>query len=149
MKKWLGYLFALIASLGLQPSAVAQTQPTSPPELLLVYWSSVDCPFCKFWESESSGMQSSLKNSEEFKKLAYRVVKNKSIQDPYVEEDFPTDIRWIKERINRGEEKPLGKPGWGFYVDRVRIAKFYGTKNWYEKNLPEIKRLVAKYSGNQ
>ncbi|MBK5963108.1 hypothetical protein CCR95_03125 [Thiocystis minor] len=147
MKKWLGYIFVLIAALGLPSSLVAQTQGSSTPELLLVYWSAMDCPYCKHWESEASGMESSLKNSEEFKKLTYRVVKNKSLTDPYVEEDFPPDIRWIKERIDRGEEKPLGKPGWGFYVDRVRIAKFYGTKKWYEKNLPEIKRLVAKYSG--
>jgi hypothetical protein len=117
------------------------------PELLLVYWSSEDCRWCTWWESSMSGMERRLRESEEFKKITYRVVKNKRLADPYAREDFPQDIWWIFERVQRGEEKRTGRPGWVMYVDRKRIASFYGTKNWDEKHLPEIKRLVATHSG--
>lgn len=136
----------LIAWLFAAGAAVAAE--SQKPELLLVYWSSADCRWCTYWESSMSGMERRLKASEEFKKIVYRVVKNGRLADPYVREDFPPDILWVYERVRRGEEKRTGRPGWVMYVDQRRIASFYGTKHWDEKHLPEIKRLVARYSGN-
>lgn len=118
------------------------------PELLLVYWSSDDCRWCTYWESSMSGMERQLKESEEFRKITYRVVKNRRLADPYVRDDFPQDIAWLYERVQRGEDKRAGRPGWVMYVDRKRIASFYGTRDWEGKHLPEIKRLVARHSGS-
>jgi len=148
MNRWFATSFVLLSLHGLLPTALADTQTSAKPELLLVYWSSKDCRWCTYWEGSWSGMQDSLKNSEEFKKLTYRVVKNERLADPYLDADYPVDIRWIKERIDRGEEKIGGRPGWVFYVNKTRIAKFYGTRDWDSKSLPEIKRLVAKYSAD-
>lgn len=80
--------------------------------------------------------------------VTYRVVKNERLADPYTDEYFASDLKWLKERIDSGEERNLGRPGWGFYVNKVRVATFYGTKNWDTKILPEIKLLVAKYSAS-
>jgi hypothetical protein len=91
-------------------------------------------------------MEGSLKSSEEFKKITYRVVKNAHLADPYTDSDYPADIKWLKERVDRGEEKNPGRPGWVFFVNKVRVAKFYGTRDWNSTILPEIRRLVAKYS---
>ena len=148
MNRWIASLLVLFATSSFLCSASAETQAISKPELLLVYWSSKDCRWCSYWESSWSGMEGSLKNSEEFKRLTYRAIKNERLADPYTIEDFPPDVKWLKERIDRGEEKSLGRPGWGFYVNRVRIAKFYGTKEWDTKILPEIKLLVAKYAAD-
>lgn len=126
-------------------AAAAEPQKT---ELLLVYWGSDDCRWCTYWESSMSGMERRLKESQEFKKITYRVVKNKRLADPYVREDFPQDIGWLYERVQRGEDKRTGRPGWVMYVDRKRVASFYGTRDWDEKHLPEIRRLVAKHSGS-
>lgn len=120
----------------------------SSPELLLVYWSSKDCTWCTYWESSWSGMESGLKSSEEFKKLTYRVIKNARLADPYTDEHFASDLKWLKERIDSGEERNLGRPGWGFYVNKVRVASFYGTNYWDAKIFPEIRLLVAKYSAS-
>jgi hypothetical protein len=117
------------------------------PELLLVYWSSEDCRWCTYWESSLSGMERRLKESREFRMITYRVVKNKRLADPYTRDDFPKDIHWLYERVQRGEEKRTGRPGWVVYVERKRIATFYGTRDWDEKHLPEIKRLVARHAG--
>ena len=49
--------------------------------------------------------------------------------------------------MQRGEKKRPGRPGWVVYLDRKRIATFYGTTNWEEKHFPEIMRLVAERLG--
>jgi hypothetical protein len=90
-------------------------------------------------------MEKSLKSSEEFKKITYRVVKNARLADPYTIQDYPPDLTWLKERVDRGEEKNPGRPGWVFFVDKVRVAKFYGTRDWNSRILPQIKRLVAEH----
>ncbi len=59
-----------------------------------------------------------------------------------------SDIAWVYERMQRGEEKrPFVRPGWVVYLDRKRIATFYGTKNWEEVHFPEIKWLVSEHLG--
>lgn len=146
MNRWTASLLLLFVTCAFQFPALAETKGASKPELLLVYWSSKDCTWCTYWESSWSGMENGLKSSEEFKKLTYRVIKNERLADPYTDEHFASDIKWLKERIDLGVEKNLGRPGWGFYVNKVRVATFYGTKNWDSKILPEIKLLVTKYS---
>jgi len=48
--------------------------------------------------------------------------------------------------MQRGEEKrPFVRPGWVVYLDRKRIARSYGTKNWEEVHFPEIKWLVSEH----
>jgi len=145
MTRWIASLFVLLTLPGFLPSALAESQATSKSELLLVYWGSRDCQWCTYWESSLSGMEASLKSSEEFKRLTYRVVKNASLADPYTDSDYPSDIKWLKERVDRGEDKNPGRPGWVLYVNKVRAAKFYGTRDWNSKILPEIKRLVTKH----
>jgi hypothetical protein len=146
MKRRIAGLMVIFATCGVQDFAVADAPDASKPELLLVYWSSKDCRWCTYWESSWSGMESGLKSADEFRKLTYRVVKNQRLADPYTVEDYPPDIRWLKERMDRGEEKAVGRPGWAFYANKVRIAAFYGTKDWNSKTLPELKALVAKHS---
>lgn len=127
------------------PCAVAADAPK--PELMVVYWGSKDCRWCTYWESTRSGMEKGLKESQEFKKITYRVVKNERLADSYTLQDFPPDIVWVHERMQRGEEKRPGRPGWVVYLDRKRIATFYGTKNWEEVHFPEIKWLVSEHLG--
>lgn len=148
MNRWIASLFLMLVLPGFLPPALAEAQEGSKPELLLVYWGSRDCRWCTYWESSLSGMETSLKSAEEFKRLTYRVVKNAHLADPYTDSDYPSDMKWLKERVDRGEEKNPGRPGWVFFVNKVRVAKFYGTTNWNSKILPEIKRLVAKYYTN-
>jgi hypothetical protein len=93
-------------------------------------------------------MEKRFKESQEFKKITYRVVKNERLADAYTLEDFPPDIFWVYERMRRGEEKsPAVRPGWVVYLDRKRIATLYGTKNWEEVHFPEIKSLVSEHLG--
>ena len=54
---------------------------------------------------------------------------------------------WLYERVTRGEERRPGRPSWVVYVNRKQVASFYGTRDWEEKHLPEIKRLVAHFDG--
>ena len=127
-------------------SAVAADAPK--PELVVVYWASKDCRWCTYWESPMSGMEKRFKESQEFKKIKYRVVKNERLADPYTLRDFPPDIVWVHERMRRGEEKrPHVRPAWAVYLDRKRIATFYGTKNWEEVHFREIKWLVSEHLG--
>ena len=113
MNRWIAILLVVFTTSGLLRSALADTPTISKPELLLVYWSSQDCKWCTYWESSWSGMESGLKSSEEFKKLTYRVIKNARLADPYTDEHFAPDIKWLKERLDRGEEKTLAGQGGG------------------------------------
>ena len=136
--------FLVIWLLGLPCAMAADAHK---PELMVVYWGSRDCRWCTYWESPQSGMEKRFKESQEFKKLTYRVVKNERLADPYTLQDFPPDIAWVYERMQRGEEKRPGRPGWVVYLDRKRIATFYGTQNWEEEHFPEIKWLVSEHLG--
>ena len=127
------------------PCAAATDAPK--PELMVVYWGSKDCRWCTYWESPQSGMEKRFKESQEIRKITYRVVKNERLADPYTLQDFPPDIAWVYERMQRGEEKRPGRPGWVVYLDRKRIATFYGTRNWEEVHFPEIKWLVSEHLG--
>jgi hypothetical protein len=136
----------LLALLG-WPSVVLSAPPAvTKPELLLVYWSARDCTWCAAWENPKSGMENGLKNSKEFKKITYRTIKSDRLVDPYVDEDYPPDLKWLKDRVDRGEESPAGRPGWAFYVNKKHIASFYGVRAWESENFPEIKKLVALYA---
>ena len=105
-------LALLLAGLPGLPRAAADA---GKPELLVVYWASKDCKWCGYWESDRSGMEASLRESAEFRKITYRVVKNERLADPYTRADFPPDIAWIYERIERGEEKRGQRPSWVVY----------------------------------
>ncbi len=126
--------------------ALAGARPAQARELLLVYWSAADCNWCAAWESPAPGLQQKLKSAKEFKKLTYREVKNERLAEPYRDEDFAGDIKWLKERLDSGEETIMGRPGWSFYVDKILVATFYGTKDWEGKTLPQIKQLVTRYA---
>ena len=138
----------LLLALCLATATACAAQPRQP-ELLLVYWSSADCRWCAYWESARSGLEQELKDSPEFKKITYRVIKNERLADPYRREHFPPDTLWLYERVQRGEEARPGRPSWILYADRKRIAGFYGTTQWEEKHFPEIKRLIHVYRGEQ
>jgi hypothetical protein len=135
----------LMLILGIWPAMVV----AAPPDILLVYWSSRDCKWCQAWESPTPGMEQQLKRAKEFKQLTYRVVKNDHLASPYTEEDFPYDISWLKDRLDRGEENAVGRPGWSLYVNRLPVARFYGTREWESKHLPSIKKLVAQYASGE
>ena len=140
-RRALAVLALLLAALpGLSRAAHA-----GKPEFLVVYWASKDCKWCAYWESDRSGMEASLRESAEFRKVTYRVVKNARLADPYTRADFPPDIAWIYERIERGEEKRGQRPSWVVYVNRKRVAYFYGTRDWEDHHLPAIKRLAAEH----
>jgi hypothetical protein len=125
---------------------LATTQAASAPEIVLVYWSSRDCSWCATWESERHGMQASLKKAPEFKQARYRVIKNDRLVDAYVDEDFPPDMKWLKDRLERGEEAQPRRPSWVVYVNQVRVAGFYGVRDWATHTLPEIRRLIGRYA---
>src|SRR5258708_13527882 len=74
------------------------------PELVVVYWASKDCRWCTYWESPSSGMEKRFRESQEFKKITYRVVKNDRLADPYTLGDFPPAIPSLYQRLHRGEQ---------------------------------------------
>jgi len=90
-------------------------------------------------------MAQQLRDSEEFKRITYRIVKNERLADPYTRAHFPADIQWLYERVQRGEERRAGRPGWVLYVDRKRIAGFYGATHWEEQHFPEIRRLIRMH----
>ncbi len=149
MNKLLAWVLAIL--LGaicplLALAAPPKMPPTTPPELLLVYWSSRDCRWCAAWESPTPGMENSLKNAKEFRKITYRVVKNERLADAYRDGDFAPDIKWLKERMDRGEEGHIARPSWSLYVNKIRVATFYGTKEWDSKNLPGIKQMINRYA---
>src|SRR5690348_5027010 len=96
-------LSLLVASLLGASWTVAADAPK--PELLVVYWASKDCRWCTYWESPLSGMEKRFKESLEFKKITYRVVRNERLADLYALRDFSPDIVWVYERMQRGEEK--------------------------------------------
>ena len=136
--------FAAGIALWLAGVSFAWSQASAKTEIVVVYWSSKDCPYCDMWESASWGM-TRLKTSEEYQKLKFFVVKNERLALPYLKEHFPPEITWVWERYQRGE-KPPGRPGWTIYVDRGLVGRYVGINEWDQNAFPEIKRLVAVYA---
>lgn len=142
MKSKLTWILAALL-LCASPLLAAAEKPQA--DIVLVYWSSKDCKWCTWWESSMSGMEKRFKESPEFKKLKYRVVKNDRLVDPYPRELFAPDIVWVYDLMQQGQKHP-GRPGWTLYVNKKRVAVFYGTRDWEEKSVPEIRRIVAEHA---
>ena len=118
------------------------------PEVMVVYWGSRDCPWCTYWESSLSGMEKRFRESAEFKSIVYRVVKNARLADPYGPADFHPDVRWIYDGIAAHSWRaPKIRPTWWLLVDHKLVKTYVGTARWDGEYFPDIKSLVAFYSG--
>lgn len=143
MKVFLAICIAFLALAG-SPAHVYATQcGKTDPEILVVYWTARDCTWCTYWESRISGMQHGFEKSAEFQKLIFRVVKRPRIDTPPVASDYPEDLAWLRERIEKQPQAfRLGVPAWNVYINRKRVAGFAGTQTWNDKILPAIKKIV-------
>jgi hypothetical protein len=130
-----------------QSSSPSVTNPKA--EIVVVYWSSDDCPWCTYWEGSFSGMEKSFRASPEFQKLKFYRIKNARLAEDYFEPSlYPPELKWLEQRYQAREFKKPFRPGWWIFVDRKLVESYAGTKNWDAKAFPKIRELVAQYHGN-
>jgi len=124
-------------------SSIAAECGKTKPEITVVYMSAKDCTWCRYWESGLSGMKSGFEKSPEFKKINFLQVKRVRIDTPPSNADYPEELAWLRDRI---EQEPrylaLGTPSWIVFVDKARVARYWGTQTWNDKIFPDIKRIV-------
>jgi hypothetical protein len=136
------YIFVFAFMMGPAVSLASQCGRTEP-EIMVVYMSARDCRWCTYWESGLSGMKSGFEKSAEFKKINFLEVKRARIDTPPAKTDYPEELAWLRDR---NEKEPqylaLGTPSWIVYVDKARVARYWGTETWNDKIFPDIKRIV-------
>jgi hypothetical protein len=88
-------------------------------------------------------MKSGFEKTPEFKKINFVEVKRARIDTPPSKADYPEELAWLRDRT---ESQPqywaLATPSWFVYVGKARLARYWGTQTWYDKILPDIKRIV-------
>ena len=144
VKRILGFLL-LLMYLGSPAWAAGEAKH----EITVVYWGSVDCRWCRLWETSEDGMEKSFVASPEFRGLKYFRVKNARLVDDYGKEHFPAGLEWLWERYEWKEFPHPWRPGWQVFVDKKLVETYYGTNNWQTKALPRVQELLDQNTGKK
>ena len=141
MKRAFAIALTLLTS-GLASGAFAASEP-----LTLVYWSAKDCRWCTWWEGSliGSGGEAKFLNSPEGKAVRYTVVKKPRLANPFVEEDFKPEQKWLWRRVkNETDGKIKGYPSFSLYEGEKLVVYALGEEDVDSKLLPAIRERMKK-----
>ncbi len=141
MKRAIAAALALLSAVAVS-SASAASEP-----LTLVYWSAKDCRWCTWWEGSviGSGGEAKFLNSPEGKAVRYTVVKKPRLANPFVEEDFKPEQKWLWPRVkNETDGKIKGYPSFSLYEGDKLVVYALGEEDVDTKLLPAIRQRMTK-----
>lgn len=145
-------LRCIIAALCLSPLtslAAWSDNVTKDSEIVLVLWSADDCGFCRIWKGRFGGKRD-LMAWADYNKITYREVDRRQRSIALAAEHFPTDLKWLFDRMARAGHLRTGPvPAWTLYVDKVEVEQAYGLKKWDAIIFPLVKELVAEKNALQ
>ena len=129
---------AAIAGL-LASIAVALGWDSANPErfsrVMLVYVGASDCAPCRIWQ-QGDGLR--FRQSAEYARVHYREVKSPTLRTVLEPEHWPEDLRQFRNRLG---SRP-GAPLWLLVLDDRVVAQAFGTSQWRETMLPQVRSLV-------
>jgi hypothetical protein len=132
-----------IAAVGAAALAASSsvTTPVEPPlsgrtaDVTVIYVGADDCAPCRTWRRES---WPKFRASGEFVRVAYREVTSPKLFDLLQDEHWPPELRDYRGKLDR----TAGVPLWLVVASDEVVLEARGVRQWEEKALPAIKRLV-------
>jgi hypothetical protein len=101
------------------------------PNVMLLYVGAEDCAPCRVWRD---GEGAAFLASAESGRITYRAVKSPRLEDVLKDENWPEDIRGLRNGIDRSDGVPL----WLVVSDDVVVERDFGVVAWKQRVLPKI-----------
>ncbi len=123
------------------PAAAAQKKEP----LTVVYWTARDCRWCTWWEGKviGSGGEAKFLASPEGKAVRYVVLKKPLLSVPYREDDFPSEHKWLWERVkSESDGKIRGYPSFSLYEGKTLVTYVLGEPDVEKKLIPAIREKM-------
>jgi len=105
------------------------------PHVVLLYVGADDCAPCRAWRN---GEGAAFLASAESGRITYREVKSSHLEDILKDENWPEDIRGLRNGIHRSDGVPL----WLVISDQVVVEQQFGATAWKQRVLPKIKSYL-------
>ena len=105
------------------------------PDVMLLYVGAEDCAPCRVWRN---GEGAAFLASAESRRITYREVKSLRLEDVLKDENWPEDIRGLRNGINQSDGVPL----WLIVSDREVVEHQFGAGAWKQRVLPTIRSYL-------
>jgi hypothetical protein len=125
-----------------QAATLATAAQKAKEPLTVVYWTARDCRWCTWWEGKvvGSGGEAKFLASPEGKAVRYVVLKKPTLAIPYREEDFPSEHKWLWERVkSESDGKIRGYPSFSLYEGKTLVTYALGEPDVEKKLIPAIR----------
>jgi hypothetical protein len=102
------------------------------PSLMLLYVGADDCAPCRAWRN---GEGAAFLASADSSSISFREVKSAHLQDILKDENWPEDLRPLRNGIGRSDGVPL----WLVLADHEIVEQQFGASAWQQRVLPKIR----------
>lgn len=99
---------------------------------MLLYVGAEDCAPCRAWRNTDGA---AFLASPEFRRITYREVESRHLEDVLNDDNWPDDIRDLRSMIDRRDGVPL----WLVLSDRRIVDRGFGATAWTQQILPKIR----------
>ena len=114
---------------------VMHAPPARRADLKLIYVGADDCAPCRAWQNADGA---AFRRSAEFARVTYIEVKAAHLRDVLNDENWPEQIRGLKDRLKKSDGVPL----WLVVSDDVVVERGFGAAAWRANILPAIRSAL-------
>lgn len=123
-------MFAAIAAIA--ATLLHTPAPTHAADVKLVYVGAEDCAPCRAWQNNDGA---AFRKSAEFSRITYIEVKARHLHDVLKDENWPEQIRELRNRLKKSDGVPL----WLVVSNDEVVAQRFGAAAWHAEILPAIR----------
>lgn len=106
-------------------------------KITVLFVSAYDCKYCRYWKvTEGRDFQA----SSDFNQVAYRMVEAGHFDDIGRDEDWPADLRHVRDQFHLSG----GTPRFFLLLDDTVVGGAFGAADWTNSLLPRIHEAVRK-----
>lgn len=124
---------AMFAAMATVAATLSQAPaPTRAADVKLIYVGADDCAPCRAWQNNDGA---TFRKSAEFSRITYIEVKARHLHDVLKDENWPEQIRDLRNRLKRSDGVPL----WLVVSNDEVVAQRFGAAAWHAEILPAIR----------
>lgn len=109
--------------------------PARAADVKLVYVGAEDCAPCRAWQNKEGA---AFRQSAEFSRITYVEVKARHLHDVLKDENWPEQIRDLRNRLKMSDGVPL----WLVVSNDEVVKQRFGAAAWHAEILPAIRSAL-------
>jgi hypothetical protein len=110
---------------------------TKDTKITVLFVSAFDCKYCHYWKVTD---ERDFAASDDFKQVSYRVIEAGHFSDIGRDDDWPADLRRIRDRLHL----TAGTPRFYVLLDDTIVASAFGPGEWSNFLLPRIHQFIQQ-----